>query len=185
MTESKVARRYAKSLLGLATEKNITDKVFSDMQLIASACDQSRDLALLMKNPIINTDKKEAVIKGVFSGKVDNVTLSFMDLMTKKGREGYLEDIAQEYINIYKESIGVKVAHVTTATPLDASTREQVLDIVKKMKGSNIELVETVNKNIIGGFVFRIGDEQYDSSVIKKLRQLRNEFDDNLYVKEY
>ena len=107
MTESKVARRYAKSLLGLATEKNITDKVFSDMQLIASACDQSRDLALLMKNPIINTDKKEAVIKGVFSGKVDNVTLSFMDLMTKKGREGYLEDIAQEYINIYKESIGV------------------------------------------------------------------------------
>jgi F-type H+-transporting ATPase subunit delta len=108
-----------------------------------------------------------------------------MDLMTKKGREGYLEDIAQEYINIYKESIGVKVAHVTTATPLDASTREQILDIVKKMKGDKIELVETVNKNIIGGFVLRIGDEQYDSSVIKKLRQLKNEFDDNLYVKEY
>ena len=119
MTESKVARRYAKSLLGLATENNITEKVFSDMQLIASACQNSRDLALLMKNPIINTDKKDAVIKSIFSGKVDQVTLTFMNLMTKKGRESYLTDIAQEYINIYKESIGIKVAYVTTATPMD------------------------------------------------------------------
>jgi F-type H+-transporting ATPase subunit delta len=185
MTESKVARRYAKSLLGLATEKNITEKVFSDMQLISSACHQSHDLALLMKNPIINTDKKEAVIKEIFSGKVDNVTLSFMDLMTKKGREGYLMEIAQEYINIYKESIGIKVAYVTTATPMDAATREQVLEIVKQMKGNKIELVESVNKNIIGGFVLRIGDEQFDATVVKKLRQLKNEFDSNSYVKEY
>ncbi len=185
MTESKVARRYAKSLLGLATENNITEKVFSDMQLIASACQNSRDLALLMKNPIINTDKKDAVIKSIFSGKVDQVTLTFMNLMTKKGRESYLTDIAQEYINIYKESIGIKVAYVTTATPMDAQLREQVLDIVKKMKGSKIELVETVNKNIIGGFILRIGDEQFDASVLKKLRQLKNEFDDNIYVKEY
>jgi F-type H+-transporting ATPase subunit delta len=185
MTESKVARRYAKSLLGLATENNITEKVFSDMQLIASACQNSRDLALLMKNPTINTDKKDAVIKSIFSGKVDQVTLTFMNLMTKKGRERYLTDIAQEYINIYKESIGIKVAYVTTATPIDDQLREQVLDIVKKMKGSKIELVETVNKNIIGGFILRIGDEQFDASVLKKLRQLKNEFDDNIYVKEY
>jgi F-type H+-transporting ATPase subunit delta len=155
------------------------------MQLIASACQNSRDLALLMKNPIINTDKKDAVIKSIFSGKVDQVTLTFMNLMTKKGRESYLTDIAQEYINIYKESIGIKVAYVTTATPMDDQLREQVLDIVKKMKGSKIELVETVNKNIIGGFILRIGDEQFDASVLKKLRQLKNEFDDNIYVKEY
>jgi F-type H+-transporting ATPase subunit delta len=185
MTESKVARRYAKSLLGLATENNITEKVFSDMQLIVSVCHQSRDLALLMKNPIINTDKKDAVLKSIFSEKVNQVTLAFMNLMTKKGREGYLTNIAQEYINIYKESIGIKVAYVTTATPMDAQLREQVLDIVKKTKGSKIELVETVNKNLIGGFVLRIGDEQFDASVLKKLRQLKNEFDDNLYVKEY
>jgi len=53
------------------------------------------------------------------------------------------------------------------------------------MKGDNIELEESVNKNIIGGFVLRIGDEQFDASVLKKLRQLKNEFDDNLYIKEY
>lgn len=81
--------------------------------------------------------------------------------------------------------MGVRVAYVTTATTLDAAGREQVLSIVKQMKGDKVELVETVNKNIIGGFILRIGDEQFDASVIKKLRQLKNEFDDNLYVKEY
>jgi F-type H+-transporting ATPase subunit delta len=111
--------------------------------------------------------------------------MSFMDLMTRKGREFYLMGIAQEYINIYKESIGVKVAYVTTATPLDAATREQVLAIISKTKGTNIELVETVNKDLIGGFILRMGDEQYDASVTKKLRQLKNQFDDNLYVKEF
>ena len=185
MADSKVARRYAKSLLGLASERNITDKVFADMQLISSACHANRDLALLMKNPIVSTDKKDAVIKGVFGNKVDALTMSFMDLMTRKGRESYLMGIAQEYINIYKDSIGVKVAHVTTATPLDAATREQVLAIISKTKGINIELVETVNKDLIGGFILRMGDEQYDASVTKKLRQWKNQFDDNLYVKEF
>ncbi len=185
MADSKVARRYAKSLLGLAAERNITDKVFADMQLISSACHENRDLALLMKNPIVSTDKKDAVIKAVFGNKVDTLTMSFMDLMTHKGRESYLMGIAQEYINIYKESIGVKVAYVTTATPLDAAAREQVLAIISDTKGTNIELVETVNKDLIGGFILRMGDEQFDASVTKKLRQLKNEFDDNLYVKEF
>jgi len=81
--------------------------------------------------------------------------------------------------------IGVRVAYVTTATALDTAGREQVLSVVKQMKGDKIELVESVNKNIIGGFVLRIGDEQFDASVLKKLRQLKNEFDDNLYIKEY
>ena len=185
MTDSKVARRYAKSLLILASEKNLSEKVFSDMQLINSTCNQSHDLSLLLKSPIVSGDKKDAVIKGVFSGKIDQVTLSFMDLMIKKGREAHLIGISQEYINLYKDMMGVRVAYVTTATTLDAAGREQILSIVKQMKGDKVELVETVNKNIIGGFVLRIGDEQFDASVIKKLRQLRNEFDDNLYVKEY
>ena len=185
MADSKVARRYAKSLLGLAGERNITDKVFADMQLISSACHANRDLALLMKNPIVSSDKKEAVMKGVFGDKVNALTMSFMDLMTGKGRESYLMGIAQEYINIYKDSIGVKVAHVTTATPLDAATREQVLAIISKTKGTNIELVETVNKDLIGGFILRWGDRQIDASVTRKLQSLRQDFSKNLYVKDY
>jgi F-type H+-transporting ATPase subunit delta len=184
MVDSKVARRYAKSLLGLASERNLTEKVFTDMELVASVCKNSRDFALLMKNPIVNTDKKDAVLKAVFTGKVDTLTLSFMDLMTRKGRESYFEGIAAEYIKIYKELKGVQVAYVKTATPLDATTREEILSIVRRTKGDKVELVESVDPSLIGGFILRVGDEQFDASVTKKLRQLKNEFDDNLYVRE-
>ena len=185
MADSKVARRYAKSLLGLAAERNITDKVYADMQLISSACNANRELALLMKNPIVSTDKKDAVIKAVFENKVEEITMLFLGLMTRKGRESNLMIIAQEYINSYKESIGVKVAHVTTAAPLDAETREQILALISTTKGTKIELVETVKKELIGGFVLRIGDKQVDASIIRQIRDLERSFSENPYVKEY
>ncbi len=184
MIESKVARRYAKSLLILAQERQLTEKVFADMQMIDATIKSSRDLSLLLHNPIVKTDKKENILKAVFGSHIQPLTLSFMDLMTKKGRESYLEGIAVEFVSIYKASIGIKIAHVKTAVPLDAATREQVMKLISQTNTGTIELVEEVDRELIGGFVLRVGDRQYDASVGKKLRQLKNEFDDNLYVKE-
>lgn len=182
MSDSKVARRYAQSLLGLAMERNIADKINNDMLLIANTCKENRDLALLLKNPIITTDKKDAIIRAIFGSKVDTVTNSFMEIITRKGREEYLQDIAGAYVSIYKELKGIKTAYVTTAVPMDAALRNEVMNIVKRAKGDNAELVEQVDKDIIGGFILRIGDVQYDASISKKLSALKNEFDDNLFV---
>jgi F-type H+-transporting ATPase subunit delta len=184
MNDSKVARRYAQSLLGLALERNMADKINNDMMLIANTCEQNRDLALLLKNPIVNTEKKDNIIKAVFGSKVDALTNSFMEIITRKGRESYLQDIAKAYVSIYKDIRGIRIAHVTTAFPMDAALRNEVMNIVKRAAGDSAELVEIVDKDIIGGFVLRIGDVQFDASISKKLSALKNEFDENLYVKE-
>jgi F-type H+-transporting ATPase subunit delta len=68
---------------------------------------------------------------------------------------------------------------------MDDSIRQQVMSLVKAAKGDKIELVETVDPSLIGGFVLRVGDQQYDTSISRKLKQLKNEFDDNLYVREF
>jgi F-type H+-transporting ATPase subunit delta len=185
MNDSKVARRYAQSLLGLAIERNIADKINGDMKLIADACRDNRELALLLKNPIINTDKKDAIIKAVFGNKVDALTNSFMEIITRKGRESYLQEIANAFVSIYKDIRGIKTAYVTTAIPMDSQLRNEVMCIVKSAKGEQAELIEQVDKDIIGGFILRIGDVQYDASISKKLSALKNEFDDNLYVREF
>jgi F-type H+-transporting ATPase subunit delta len=185
MTDSKVARRYAQSLMGLALERNIAEKINNDMKLIADTCSANRELVLLLKNPIINTDKKENIIRLIFGSKVDTVTNAFMQIITRKGRESYLYEIAEAFIAMYKTSKGIKTAFVTTAFPMDTALRNEVMSIVKRAKGDNAELVEQVDKDIIGGFILRIGDVQYDASVSKKLKALKSEFDDNLYVKEY
>ncbi len=185
MADIKLARRYAKSLIDLALERNIVDKVYGDMQLVSNTITANRDLALLLKNPIVNTDKKNNIIIALFSTKIDAVTMAFFNIITLKGRESYLEEIAKSFIDLYKTNKGIRIAHVTTAIPLDAATRERIINIVKQAKGNQLELVEKVDKNLIGGFILRVGDEQVDTSISKELRNLKNEFDDNLYIKEY
>lgn len=185
MLDSKVARRYAKSLLGLAQERQLTDRVYADMQLVSATCEASREFVLLLKNPIIQGDKKEAVMKALFGAKLDAMSNAFLEIIIRKGREGYLDAIAAEYISLFKSMRGIVTAHVSAAVPLDDATRQTILAIVRKAKGEKAELTEEVDASLIGGFVLRIGDQQYDTSVSRKLRQLRNEFDDNLYVREY
>ena len=183
--ETKLARRYATSLLDLASERNMVDKVYSDMLLVSETISASRELSRLLKNPIVNTDKKDGVIKSLFGNKIDAMTMSFFNIITRKGRESHLEDIAKSFIELYKAQKGIETAYITTAVPLDGAMREKIMSVVKQAKGNQVELVEKVDKNIIGGFVLRVGDEQVDTSISKELRNLKNEFDDNLYIKEY
>lgn len=185
MAELKVARRYAKSLLGLAQERNLGEKVFTDMQLVSNTCEASRELVLLLRNPIVQGDKKEAVIKALFGSKMEPLSNEFINIIIRKGRENQLDGISKEYVKLYKELKGVVTAHVTSAVKMDDNFRQTVLSLVKAAKGEQVELMEQVDASLIGGFVLRVGDQQFDTSVSRKLKQLKNEFDDNLYIKEY
>jgi len=185
MIETKVANRYAKSLLGLAMERKIEEKVFEDMKLIAGTIDQNHELSVVFRSPIINTDKKDAIIKQIFSGKINDVTFAFLDIITRKRREYYLEQIANEFIAIYKASKGISIAYITTAIPIDETIRKEIIGIVKQKSGNQVELIEQVDPELVGGFVLRYGDEQFDTSFSRKLHSLRKDFRENLYQKDY
>jgi F-type H+-transporting ATPase subunit delta len=183
MADSKVAKRYAKSLFDLATERNITSKINDDMMLVDATCKQSRDFDNLLKSPIVKPDKKDAVIGEVFGSKIDALSLAFFKIIVHKGRERYIPEIASEFIHLFKVSKGVVTAYITTAVQMDAALRAEVMQLVNKLKNQEIELIETVDPNMIGGFKIRVGDRQIDSTVSTTLRRLKGEFNDNLYVK--
>jgi F-type H+-transporting ATPase subunit delta len=185
MAETKVARRYAKSLLDLGKEQNITEQLYQDMLLVANTIRDNRQLSVLFKSPIVNTDKKDAILKELFGSKINTVSLEFMRIITRKKREYYLEDIAKSFIDLYKVFKHIQPAYVISAAPLDESLRNQMLAIVKESTGSSIELKEIVDPNIIGGFILRWGDRQIDASVTRRLQALRQDFSKNLYVKDY
>ncbi len=185
MAETKVAGRYAKSLLGLAIERKTEGKIFADMQLVSSTLEASRDLALLMRNPIINTDKKLNIFNSLFKGKVDDVTLSFLNIILNKKREFYLEDISRQFISMYKKHVGIETAVVTTPFPLDEKLRAEVMSIVSAEAKGKVELTEKVDKDLIGGFVIKMNNKQVDTSIETKLREMRRELKINLYEKNY
>lgn len=186
MTDSRAASRYVKSLLDLAVEKNALEEVHNDMLMFSKVVDSNREFRLMLLNPIIKHDKKRAILEKVFSGKVHALTMAIFDILTKKNREPLLAGIAKEFHNAYNEHKGVEKATVTTATPLDDKLRAEFTDMVKKYSNKkSVELIERVDKDMIGGFVLNVGDRQVDASIKNKLKALKVEFSQNPYIKEY
>ncbi len=185
MKEVRVASRYAKSLLGLAVEQKKLDKVYADMVLIKNTIEENRELELLLKNPIIKKDKKEKILTAIFAANIDTVSMMFINIITRKNRERILLDIAQAFIHQYKVYNNIVTAEVTTAIPLDEALKKELEQQIKKVEDGNIEIISKIDESIIGGIIVRVGDKQINQSIKYKLNQLRKQFDDNLYIKEF
>ncbi|WP_151086978.1 ATP synthase F1 subunit delta [Hymenobacter baengnokdamensis] len=182
MADQRVAARYAKSLLDLAQEMGTLATMKQDMDLLANTMAGSRDLRLLLRNPIVKHDKKLSILTAIFQGKVSDTLMRFFQILTSKNREAALEHIGTEFRSQYNALLGVQVAEVTSASPLTPATRAEVEKLVKQQTGlPDVSLTEKVDPSLIGGFVLRVGDRQIDDSVKGNLRRLRTSLTDNTY----
>jgi len=185
MSASPVIVRYARSLVDLAIEKNELDAVHQDMKVIADSCAGSRDLQLLLKSPVIKSDKKAKILNKVFAGRIGSTVLAFIDVLVRKGRESNLYEVTKAVDVLYKEHKHIKTFEVTTAQALDDEGRAKVVSIAKELHGEGeVELVELVDPTLIGGVILRHGDEQWDGSVSRKLHDLKRNFSKNPYIAE-
>ncbi|HWW38747.1 ATP synthase F1 subunit delta [Pedobacter sp.] len=177
MSENKAASRYAKSIIDLSIENNALESLKNDMVLVEQVIDQNPELEAILKNPIVPQDKKIGILEGLFAGKVDKITISFMKLMVNKGRSALLFGTSKEVIAQYNSIKGIVTADVTSAIPLTESSRAEIIAIVKKEIGANEVLIkEKINANLIGGFVLKVGDKQFDASISNGLNKLKKEF---------
>lgn len=180
---SKAARRYAKALLSYAIEQNELKTVAAEMSLIADTCATSRDLVILLKSPVVQPSKKRAILDKVFAGNIGTITLNFLKLITQKKREDHLPEIANAFQAVYREHQGIVTAEIITAAPLTEEGKKKAFDFITSLY-DKIELTEKVDKSLIGGFIIRVGDKQYDESVVRKLNNLKREFSKNPYISE-
>ena len=186
MEGTRVAARYAKSFLDLAIEQGQLERAYEDMKHVSSVCDSNHDFVTFLKSPIIKTDKKQQVLKLIFNEKlISKVTDSYIQLITAKRREIYLAEIAHEFIEQYKEKNKILTAVVTTASKMDDASRTKVMEIVKGVSKSEVVLEEKIDKDIIGGFIIRVGDKQVDASIARKLNSLKRSFKENPFIKEF
>ena len=183
---SRVASRYVKSLLTLAVTQGSLENVHNDMKLLSSTLDSSRDLMLMLKSPVITHDKKQAILHAIFKGKVSDLTMAFIDVLTRKNREPLLVEIAPEFHHAYNIHKGVGRASITTTIAMDAKTRADVEAIVKKLSNkTEVEIEEKIDKDLIGGFVLNVDDKQIDASIKNQLKKLKLKFSENPYIKDF
>jgi F-type H+-transporting ATPase subunit delta len=178
-----VAYRYARSIMELSRDRGLLDATQDDMLLVANTCNESRELQVLLKSPVVKGDKKARILERIFEGKVGAITSTFMGILVRKGREALLHHVALAYTALYKLDKGIVIAEVVSAVPLSEAARAKVQALAEKQHpGKTIELKEKVDTDLIGGLSIRIGDEQYDGTVSRRLADLRREFSKNPYI---
>jgi F-type H+-transporting ATPase subunit delta len=172
-----IATRYAKSLLDLAVEQNLLDNILEDMEVFKQALN-NREFYLLLKSPLVKQDKKVSIFNSIFSGKVNKMTIAFLNILARKGRENILPEITTEFFNQYKDLKNISTVKVTSSSPM---TESQIASLKNKLQKSdivreNIDLITEVDKSLIGGMVVEIGDKMYNATVAHNLRSLKKEF---------
>ena len=185
MSQSRITIRYAKALFQLAIKEDILEQSYNDIVLLDSVCAESKELSLLLKSPIVKTDKKLKILEEIFGSKINKVTMSFINIITTKKRESLLALIASSFIALYKAHNKIETATVITAAPLDEALIAEVINFIKKHGDDNVELTEKVDSTIIGGTIIRMGDKQLDASVSKAISELRQIFNKNLYIQDF
>ena len=174
MSGIRAAIRYAKAILEIADSKGVASEVSADMTLIAKTITGNTELTHFIQNPLIKTDTKKNVVIEVFAS-VNPVTQSLFHLLLENKRFEILAAIAVEYNNLFDVMNGVEVAKVTTAFPMDAALEAKVLAKIATFSDKKVTIENTVDASIIGGFILRIGDKQYNASIANRLHVLKRE----------
>jgi len=172
---SRAAIRYAKAILDTAISSGTAAKVNDDMSSIIKTVDANAELKEFLSSPIIDANSKMNVLVEVFAS-VQAETKSLFRLLLENKRFEILGSIATQFNALFDEMNGVEVAKVTTAFPMDADLEAKVLAKIATISDKKITIENIVDPAIIGGFILRIGDKQYNASVANRLQELKREF---------
>lgn len=185
MTGSLIAKRYAKALFDLSLEMNVVEDVKTDMELVQSVCETNNEFNRMLKSPVIRSDKKQKVIEAIFKGKISDLSLRYLGIITRKRREDMMKLIAGEYIVAYKKFKNIFTIHFESVVEISDDLRKQVIALLEDRTQANVELVEGIRKDLLGGFVLKYDDYKYDASIAYMLRRLKKEAAEvNLYKRE-
>lgn len=179
MSNSRAALRYAKAILDLATDNKVTEAVEKDMRSVVGTISGSKELRDMLSNPVISGSAKKKVLKDIFKGG-HAISEGLMNMLVDNKRVSILNEVALKYIILNEDLKGKDVAYVTTAVPMNGSLEKQVLKQVASITGNEVTLENKVDESIIGGFILRVGDLQYDASISNKLNNLKREFTNSL-----
>ena len=178
---TKAALRYARAILNLAIEKSTENLLKDSMLCIAKTIQNNKSLSVVLNSPIIKSSKKKDILLSIFKD-VDEISKKVFHLLSEKNRLLLLEDIAKKYIILYEHYKCINVAQVFTAVALNEELEQKIKTKIREITGKEAIIENKIDPSIIGGFIFRIGDVQYDDSIANKLKNITGKnFDTNHY----
>jgi len=172
---SRVAKRYAKALFELAEERNVLEKVHTDLQAIAETVKNSEDLQNLLVNPLVNEADKMNVLARIFSDRFESLTRQFLELVAEKRRLSVLLEIITKFYRMMLEHNNQIEGQLISAVDLEERQVEEIGKQIEQITGKKVMLNRQIEPSIIGGFVVKVEDVVIDNSIRSQLNRLREQ----------
>ena len=172
MKGTRASIRYAKATLAFANESNSSQAVNDDMKSLTSLIAENLELIEVMENPMLGTEKKEAVMNAILPNS-NKLTRKFFSLLAVNNRMELLVPICDNFMQLYAAQRGEVKAIVKTAIPLTPDLENQALQTVKKLTDKKVILENKIDSSIIGGYILKIDDKQFDASVSNQLKAIK------------
>ena len=169
-----IARVYSRSLFEVASEHGKLDLVKEQLDQFTDAVEQNRELAIFFFSPYLSTEeKKQGLERAVVDA--DRILLNFLEVLIENHRMPVLFRARRQFEVLWDEAHRLLPVEVTSAVELDPHTVEELESRVRAQTGQNVELTSTVDPDILGGIVLRVGNSILDASIKNRLQQLRRE----------
>ncbi len=177
MANSTVAVRYAQALFAAATEKQQTEEVAKQLDVLAEALQASPDFQRIFHHLQLTPAQKQKVLAPILEQLLGGELMgNFMTLMFRKRREAEFYNIREAYQAILRAAKGEVIAGITVTRELSQDEQTQLVTTVKQLTGArSVDINVVVDKSILGGLIIRVGDRVYDGSLVRRLQALKQQ----------
>lgn len=169
-----IAAVYARSLFEVAQERDAIDEVREQLGQFADALDDNRDLEVFFFSPYFSTQEKERGLHAAIDG-AEPAMINFLELLIENHRMPFIFRIRREYETLWQEAHRLLPVEITSAIELEPSTIERISELIGKSANRTVEVKTTVDPEVLGGLVVRVGNAILDASVRNRLEQLRRQ----------
>ena len=175
MNQSIISVRYAKALMLAGADNQNLDAIKSDMELIGSTIKDNEIFKQVLDNPVVKPPQKRKVMSELLEKRINPLTLNFINLIIRNRRESLLADMTRDFIYLYEKTKGIKRAYLASAADIDNTAKQQLQQQLNALFAADVQMVAETNPDLIGGFIFRVGDQQYDASLSSALKRMKKE----------
>jgi len=168
-----LGKTYAHALIGAAQNAGVADEVIEQLgRLVDQYLDASAQLTAAFASPRVDDDEKTRVIDRIFADDFHPILIKFLKIMARRGRLAYIRAVRDAAEDIHDELLGRVLASVRTAVPLSDDLRDQITTRLGAVMNKQVRLRESVEPDLIGGMLIRVGDRVFDSTVSNRLSKM-------------
>jgi len=177
MNEGLIPNRYAKALIKVAQEKNQAKNIYGFLQTLVQSFVEQPELQKSVANPYIEPQHKVKLLQTAAGAGADNALFNdFLKLLIKNKRISFIRDMALSYLKQYRLENQIYLVNITSAATIERQELDRLVSLVQKQlpTDATIQLTESVDPSLIGGFSISIDNTKLDASIKNQLKQLRS-----------